>query len=67
MLRVPAVLKVVVHCALADTKITAPQPAILTPPFLKMMVPVGEMPFTMAVKVTAPPTVLGDWLEVMTV
>ena len=54
-----AVAKLVGQVAEALASATAPQPEIVVPPALKLIVPVGVAPVTMAVKVTAFPARLG--------
>ena len=46
--------------ALPEARATAPHPLIVVPPFLKLMLPVGVLPVTVAVKVTGSPAMLGD-------
>ena len=57
---VPAVANVVVHCAEPDDNTAAPQPAMVVPSALKLIVPVGTTPVTFAVKVTVAPTLTGE-------
>src|ERR1700719_4539896 len=57
MLCVPAVRPLVLHCAVGALTVppvntTALQPAIDVPPSVKLTVPIGAVPFTVAVKVT---------------
>jgi len=64
MLCVPAARVVVEHVAvrvlpLPARKATAEQPVIEVPPLVKLTVPVGAKPVTVAVKVTLDPTVDG--------
>jgi len=63
MLRVPATSAVVVHAAVRalpePVSATAEQPASDAPPSVKLTVPVGDAPVTVAVKVTLAPTVDG--------
>src|SRR5215468_479079 len=63
MLCVPAVSEVVAHCAVRllplPVSATAEQPPIELAPSLKFTAPVGEVPVTVAVKVTFAPTVDG--------
>ena len=64
MLCVPAARVVVEHVAvrvlpLPARKATAEQPVIEVPPSVKLTVPVGDKPVTVAVKVTLDPTVDG--------
>ena len=51
----PALAKLVVHCAVPAVTATALQPEIVTPSALKLTVPVGLLPVTVAVKVTEAP------------
>ena len=59
MLRVPATSAAVVQAAVralpAPVSATAAQPAIDVPPSVKLTVPVGDAPVTVAVKVTLAP------------
>ena len=63
MLCVAAVRLLVVHCAVLllplPVSATALQPLIELPPSLKLTLPVGAMPATVAVKVTLAPNVDG--------
>jgi len=63
MLCVPAVSAAVAHCAVRvlplPARATAEQPLIELAPSLKLTVPVGPVPVTLAVKVTLAPTVDG--------
>ena len=63
MLRVPAASADVEHCAVrvlpAPASATAPQPAIVAPSTVKLTVPVGATPATLAVNVTDAPTTDG--------
>jgi len=63
MVRTPATRPLVVHAAVPvfplPARATAEQPVIETVPSLKVTVPVGETPPTVAVKVTLEPTVIG--------
>jgi len=63
MLRAPAGRPLVVHAAVSVSPLpvsaTAEQPLIETVPFLKVIVPVGATPLTVAVKVTLEPTIDG--------
>jgi hypothetical protein len=62
----PAVVKLAVHCALALASPAAAHPAMTLPPLLKVTVPVGALPATLAVKVTGVPTVTGEALVAIT-
>ncbi len=55
MLCVPAVSVDVTHLALAAASATEPQPEMALPLSVKATVPVGELPVTVAVKVTPAP------------
>ena len=59
----PAVSALVAHCAVRvlplPARATAEQPLIELAPSLKLTVPVGPVPLTVAVKVTLVPTVDG--------
>ena len=59
MLRVPTTSAVVVHAAVRElplpARTTAEQPTIDVPPSVKLTVPVGDVPVTVAVKVTLAP------------
>ncbi len=60
MLWLPCVKALVVHCAVRTlpappVRATAPQPPNVTPPSLKLTVPVGALPVTVAVNVTEAP------------
>ncbi len=63
MLWVPAASAAVAHVAVRALPLpasaTAAQPAIDVAPSLKLTVPVGAEPVTVAVKVTLPPTIDG--------
>lgn len=63
MLRVPAASALVEHAAVRvlplPASATAEQPAIDTPPFVKLTLPVGATPVTDAVNVTLAPTTDG--------
>ena len=68
MLWVPAVRADVAHAAVRvlplPDSVTAAQPAIDVPPSVKLIVPVGAVPVTVAVKVTLAPEIEG--LELLT-
>ena len=60
----PAARALVVHCAVRTlpappVSATAPQPPNVTPPSLKLTVPVGAVPVTVAVNVTEAPVGAG--------
>ena len=63
MLCVPVVSAAVLHAAVRalpdPVSATAPQLAMLVPPSVKLTVPVGALPVTVAVKVTLAPTIEG--------
>ena len=63
MLCVPPASALVAHCAIRELPVplsaTAEQPLIDAPPSLKLTVPVGAVPVTVAVKVTIAPNVEG--------
>lgn len=63
MLCVPGVNALVAHCAVRvlpePDRTTAAHPAIEAPPSVKLTVPVGEVPVTLAVNATIAPTADG--------
>ena len=66
MTRTPVDPNDVLHCASPDASATAPHPAMVVPPLLKLMFPVGLKPVTRAVKVTDPPTTMGEAVDCTT-